>query len=556
MNLEDFKKLHLPDGPGVYFFKNASGIETLYIGKATSLRDRVRSYFNDDLIKTRGRLLVDMVAQASTIAFQETDSVLEAFILESELIKQYLPRYNTKEKDNKSFNYVVMTKEDFPRVLVVRGRNLEKAGSTKQEQVDALGFEYTDVFGPFPFGAELKEAMKLIRRIFPFRDKCEPFVCVASSGESSGAAGENIGSSAQKGIQISPDGATLKNTYMKGKPCFNRSIGLCPGVCTGEISKEEYAAQIGHIRKFFKGKKQAVMDDLKQEMLALAKDQKFEEANDIKKTLNALVHIHDISMIKKDAEFGYVGARGGRGLAGGKIGMDSPQDFNFIVRAEAYDIAHMSGKDMIGVMVVMQDGDFAKDQYKKFNIREIKSSNDTGALKQVLERRFSHADWALPTHIVLDGGAAQMNAAEEVLKNISGCQAGEADMSGESGVADEAASETASKAGGDRNRLQKIKNITLVAVTKDDKHKAKSILRSDIFKGAFPDASGAESGANTANTASTTDAAITADTAKTTNTANTLDAVFDDGDIISINQECHRFAISTHRKRRSLSRGL
>jgi excinuclease UvrABC nuclease subunit len=157
MNLDDFKKLNLPDGPGVYFFKK--GVDTLYIGKATSLRDRVRSYFNDDLIQTRGRLLVDMVTQADTITFQETDSVLEAFILESELIKKYLPRYNTKEKDNKSFNYVVITKEEFPRVLVVRGRNLEQAnqaGSTKQEQIDALGFEYTDVFGPFPFGAELR----------------------------------------------------------------------------------------------------------------------------------------------------------------------------------------------------------------------------------------------------------------------------------------------------------------------------------------------------------------------------------------------------------------
>lgn len=556
MNLEDFKKLNLPDGPGVYFFKGTAsvkpvssatqsaaqnsalhspgeassgasvGLETLYIGKATSLRDRVRSYFNDDLIKTRGRLLVDMVAQASTISFQETDSVLEAFILESELIKQHLPRYNTKEKDNKSFNYVVMTKEDFPRVLVVRGRNLEKAGRTRQEQIEMLGFEYTDVFGPFPFGAELKGAMRLIRRIFPFRDKCEPFNfgahADARAGHTDGihdTVEESLGKNGtnQKGVHISSDGATLKNTYMKGKPCFNRSIGLCPGVCTGEISQEEYAVQIGHIRKFFKGKKQAVMDDLKQEMLALAKVQEFEEANEIKKTLGALVHIHDISMIKKDAEFGYVGSKGARGASSGAVGKNNSNEpaQSFTVRAEAYDIAHMSGKDMIGVMVVMQDDDFAKDQYKKFNIREIKSSNDTGALKQVLERRFTHDDWAFPTHIVLDGGVAQMNAAEEVLKKLSETIAG---------MEDEKASS---------NRAYKIKSIMLVAVTKDDKHKAKSILRSAIFKGgSAADAAGIAQG------------------------GDVPDTVFDDGDIISINQECHRFAIAAHRKRRSLSRGL
>lgn len=515
MTLDDFKKLNLPDGPGVYFFKKTTqqtlqknpgtesktaGLEpeTLYIGKATSLRDRVRSYFNDDLIQTRGRLLVDMVVQADTITYQETDSVLEAFILESELIKKYLPRYNTKEKDNKSFNYVVITKEDFPRVLVVRGRNLEKAGSTKQEQIENLGFEYTDVFGPFPFGAELREAMKLIRRIFPYRDKCMPFVSSVSSvlSDYKSVANNNGGS-------ITSDGSTISNTSSttKGKPCFNRSIGLCPGVCTGEISKEEYAAQISHIRNFFKGKKQLVVDELKKEMLALAKEQKFEEANEVKKTLGALAHIHDISMIKKDAEFGHIGKRGSsNGVAGRGAGGAT----DFTVRAEAYDIAHMSGKDMVGVMVVMHDGDFVKDQYKKFNIREIKASNDTGALKQMLERRFKHvgttedpSNWPLPTHIVLDGGVAQLNVAEEVLNNFN------------------------------------IKDVCLVAVTKDDKHKAKEILRSTRFNFAQ----------NSAKEVNGVDEVVES-------------VVFDDGDIISINQECHRFAIATHRKRRSLSRGL
>lgn len=501
MNLEDFKKLNLPDGPGVYFFKkkpkNASLSDTLYIGKATSLRERVRSYFNDDLIKTRGRLLVDMIAQAETITFQETDSVLEAFILESELIKQYLPYYNTKEKDNKSFNYVVITKEDFPRVLVVRGRNLEKGGQSAIEQIENLGFQYTDVFGPYPFGTELREAMKLIRRIFPFRDRCIPYVLSESSSKSA--------TSTNFKPQLSADGAHITTHMQKGKPCFNRSIGLCPGVCTGEVSQEEYAAQIQNIRLFFKGKKQEIVDNLKTQMNEYAKEHKFEEAGEVKKTLSALAHIQDMAMIKKDAQFGHIGARGKTSALTSNKNENNGNTSaaNFTIRAEAYDIAHMSGKDMVGVMVVMQDGEFDKSQYKKFNIREIKSSNDTGALKQVLERRFAHTEWPLPTHIVLDGNIAQLNVAESVLKSM------------------------------------KIQNITLVAVTKDEKHNAKSILRSTMFIGVKGEVSKLKSEVST----------ITESNSKS-------ETMFDDGDIISINQECHRFAIATHRKRRALSRGL
>jgi len=89
--------MRLPSSPGVYFFKKRRDI--LYIGKATSLRDRVKSYFGKDLISTRGPLLLDMVTQATSIKWQKTDSVLEALILEANLIKRYQPKYNTKEKD-------------------------------------------------------------------------------------------------------------------------------------------------------------------------------------------------------------------------------------------------------------------------------------------------------------------------------------------------------------------------------------------------------------------------------------------------------------------------
>ena len=131
MKLETFKKLNpegkstsygagLPDKPGVYFF--LKGKEILYIGKATSLRDRVKSYFGKDLIETRGPLIVDMVHKASKIEWQVTDSVLEALILEANLIKKHLPKHNTDGKSDKSFNYVCITKEELPKIVVVRGK--------------------------------------------------------------------------------------------------------------------------------------------------------------------------------------------------------------------------------------------------------------------------------------------------------------------------------------------------------------------------------------------------------------------------------------------------
>ena len=125
MKIQDFKKLNFPDSPGIYIFKGENN-NILYIGRATSLKDRVLSYFSKDLIQTRGLLLVDMVIKSLNIEYIQTDSVLEAIILESNEIKKHQPYFNTKEKDNKSYNFIVITKEDFPRIIIARGRTLDK----------------------------------------------------------------------------------------------------------------------------------------------------------------------------------------------------------------------------------------------------------------------------------------------------------------------------------------------------------------------------------------------------------------------------------------------
>lgn len=361
MNLTSFKKLDLPEVPGVYFFRR--GQEILYIGKATSLRDRVRSYFSKDLIDTRGPLLVDMVFKADTVTWQETDSVLEALILEANLIKEYQPYYNTKEKDDKSFNYVCVTKIN--TLKIVRGKDLKQSKE-----------KFKKVFGPYTHGNQLREALKIIRKFFPYIED-------------------------RKGT--------------KGKEEFYRQIKLMP-----ENSKEN-AANIRNIILFFEGKKKKIVAFLEKEMKSLAKAKRFEEANDIKKKIFALNHINDVALIKENENSKYALRRSRSSLEGQDRSVRSEDSYEHVqgFRIEAYDVAHMAGRNMVGVMTVVDDGEIDKKEYKKFKIKTQENANDTGALTEVLERRFNHPEWTLPNLIVVDGGKAQINFAEKVLKKMN-----------------------------------------------------------------------------------------------------------------------------------------
>ncbi len=380
---QDLKKIKLRDSPGVYFFVGARG-EILYIGKATSLKNRVRSYFSADIGERRGPAIARMVDEAKTVRYGKTDSVLEAFILEANLIRKYQPKYNVKEKDDKSFNYIVITKEDFPRVLLMRGRELLGTPTAKME----IGY----ALGPFPNGSLLREALKVIRKIFPFRDKCTPPKISRTS----------CISRKMRKIHTSNHSSILENTRMV-KPCFNAQIGLCPGVCCGKINKAEYGAIIRNLALFLSGKKKVLLRKLEREMKAAAKRQEFEKAADLKRTLFALNHIQDISLIKRESAFLRDFASVPRGSA---------------MRIEAYDVAHISGTAQVGVMVVIADGEPNKSAYRKFKIKTVRGADDTASLAEVLERRFGHPEWQYPRLIVVDGGKAQKNRAERVLKKL------------------------------------------------------------------------------------------------------------------------------------------
>jgi excinuclease UvrABC nuclease subunit len=383
VNSQQLKKILLPDAPGCYYFRK--GTEILYIGKATSLRSRVGSYFASDLIKTRGAHIVDMVFRAETVTWQETDSVLEALILEAALIKKHQPYYNTKEKDDKSFLCVGITDEAYPLVLTIRKKDIDFKNKTfKSKYLKTENGKLKTIFGPFTSGTSLKEALRIIRRIFPYQDL----------------------SSAKRDNNE-----------------FYRQLGLAPGIGDGRQqtidNRKEYANNIRHIELFFQGKKKQILRELEREMKAYAKSMQFERANDIKKKIFALTHINDIALLKRDEEDVLQGVKP--------------------FRIEAYDIAHMSGKSMVGVMTVVRGSTAWKDGYRMFKIKTVDGSNDPAALREVLTRRLNHPEWGMPDLIVVDGNKVQIQVAEEVLRSVK-------------------------------------LDIPIVSVVKDDRHKARAIL--------------------------------------------------------------------------------
>jgi len=244
MNSAISKKLKiLPDVPGVYIFFNSKK-EIIYVGKASSLRNRVKSYF---VGKKSPRPIEEMIHEVIDLKTESTDSALEAAILEGFYIKKFRPKYNIQWRDDKSWNYIAITKDKFPQVVTIRAHELTL--DKKKE------FKY--LFGPYP-GLNSKEALRLLRKIFVF-STCQPNA---------------------------------------KRPCFYYQLGQCLGVCAGEISADDYVAKvIDPLRLFLNGKKKLLVKKIAKEMKRAAKDKKFEEALRLRNQLYHLQKIQDVAML-------------------------------------------------------------------------------------------------------------------------------------------------------------------------------------------------------------------------------------------------------------------
>lgn len=362
---------NMPETPGVYIMKGAKN-EVLYIGKAGNLRRRVSSYF----MRPHDLRIQRMVSEIKKIDRIQTETAIEALILEAELIKKYMPPFNIRETDDKSFLYVEITKEKFPRVLLVRGRggDMNNGGKLALSHIEkpalssvglTLGrikrpaLSRVERFGPFTSASSIREALKIIRRIFPFNIHPQ----------------DKIG--------------TFK------RPCFDYEIGLCSGTCINAISRTDYLKNIRNIKLFFKGKKKRLMQNLEKEMKSASKKLEFEKAEIIKRRIFAVQHIQDVAFISDNE------------IEDKKISMTMPY------RIEGYDISNISGDSAVGSMVVFINGKPDRNEYRKFKIRTVVGANDVGMMKEVLQRRFGNP-WPLPDLVLVDGGAGQVNIAKEI----------------------------------------------------------------------------------------------------------------------------------------------
>lgn len=378
MQKSELSKFNLPDVPGVYLFKQ--GRKVLYVGKATSLRDRVRSYFDDALIAMRGPRIVDMVTKADRIAHEPTSTVLEALVREAALIKKYQPKANVEGKDDKTFLYAVITKEEIPRVLAVRGKDIDfknrKTRSNLKSESSRFDLVLRAIYGPFPSGAQLREGLRLIRRIFPFFDTAKP-----------------VGT---------------KSKHQKANIEFNTQINQYPHNMRSSISApigqdieqlKIYRKTIRKIMLFLSGRGKELRRMLEREMRVAAREERFEDAAVARRQLFALDHIQDVSLIKDENRYP----------------KDVPIGPSLGYRIEAYDTAHLSGTNAVGVMTVVIDGAPIKKEYRTFSIRGVKKNDDIASLKEILSRRLNHPEWQFPNVIVVDGGKTHKKTAEKVL---------------------------------------------------------------------------------------------------------------------------------------------
>ncbi|OPX99487.1 MAG: UvrABC system protein C [Syntrophorhabdus sp. PtaB.Bin047] len=454
----------LPGSPGVYLFKDGDD-RIIYIGKARNIRDRVRSYFRDDVKDIKTRTLTETI---HTVDFILTANEKEAFLLENNLIKQHAPKYNIDLKDDKSYISLKLTvKDEYPALFATR--KIVDDGSL--------------YFGPYPHARDVRDILKIIERLYPVR-KCKITV------------------------------------FRKRKrPCMLFELGKCPGPCVMPVDATEYAGTIGEVRDFLSGRDEKVLKDIEGRIARKVAAWDFEGAQALKERYQAIKamtekqHVHEhfgknrdawafsegtgrVSLVVltfrrgvllsrrlyKERFFGedpgeaimtflfqYYGSRpipdeiilseemedsdvlekylternkgpvkimgpshsGVRDMV--RLAVENlhetevlPLDESFRNtlrlrtvprRIEIYDISHIGGQNPTGAFTVFKDFRPAKDQYRVFHVRSAETMDDVAMITEVLTRRVKNPDLGpLPDLFIIDGGKGQLAAAHRVLR--------------------------------------------------------------------------------------------------------------------------------------------
>lgn len=357
-NVLDEKLKQLPKAPGVYFHKDKSG-KIIYVGKAASLRNRVRQYFQNSRAfdpKTDA-----LVAEIADVDWLELETEMDALFVEAEMIRRYMPKFNILLRDDKSFVYVrIDKKSDYPSVSYTR-RPLDD------------GAEY---YGPFLSKLSIAKALRYLRKVFPY--------------------------------------STHSPTDIPRRACLQAQIGLCPGLEAGMTSLKDYRKNLSMLAKYITGKRKTLMSDIEKQMKKEAKEKNYEEAANLRNKLFALKKL-DTQVIFGDRENMDISKDHALIELSQILGISPPR------RVEGFDISHMQGTDTVASMVVFIAGVPAKSEYRKFKSR-IKGNDDFAHMREVMSRRFSETNikkWGKPDLILIDGGKGQVSSALEILNTLS-----------------------------------------------------------------------------------------------------------------------------------------
>ena len=339
----------LPAAPGVYFHKNSDG-EIIYVGKAAVLKNRVRQYFHKTVKDPKTLALVREIADTD---WTVVDTEMDALFLESEMIKRYKPKWNILLRDDKTVSYVrIDMKSEVPYLSFTRIPQDDKA----------------TYIGPFYGKSAVEKALRILRKVFPYYDK--PY---------------------------------------DGKKTLNTDLGLTPGIEIGKTTPLEYKKNLRKLRLYLEGGRHKLIKDLEKQMSTAAKEQKFEEAAELRGQLFGLRELQK-KIVFSDKEF--LDISSDQALVDLQMLLHLPEPPR---RIEGYDISPQSGTNVVGSMVVFVNGASDRAEYRKFKLRNQKN-DDTANLHEVIERRLKHSDWEFPNLVILDGGIGQVNAVQDLLE--------------------------------------------------------------------------------------------------------------------------------------------
>lgn len=467
---------NLPNLPGVYRMKNAEDT-VIYVGKAKDLKKRVSSYFNKNLPSPRTRMMVSQIMHIETTV---TRTEAEALLLENNLIKSLMPRYNVLFRDDKSYPYIALTGDTFPRLAFHRGA--QRKG--------------TQYFGPFPNSVAVRESIQLLQKVFKLR--------------------------------------TCENTVFanRTRPCLQYQIERCTAPCVEYITNEDYAHDVHHAAMFLEGKTNEVLNALGDQMNTMAAHQEYELAAVFRDRMQALRQVQakqfvsDFSVSDADViacaelqgqhAINLVMIRGGRHLGDKSFLPKNSQDADLtetleafitqhylpqntppmlvcglvfeakryeemlteqanrkikiitnpigdkrvwlkmaqtnaelalsqraatslnqaakllalrealnladtVERIECFDISHTMGEATVGSCVVFDKGDMQNSEYRRYNITGITPGDDYAAMRDVLTRRYKKVaagEGVRPDLIFIDGGKGQLGVAIEVMQEV------------------------------------------------------------------------------------------------------------------------------------------